>query len=254
MITCQHARHLFDSYLDGELSASLQTELHAHRLSCTACQNELAMLEACGDVIAMDRREPEVSGDFTSRVLLVYRAKPAVKRRRWGRVAMWVGSPLAAAASIALVMSLMLPRTHPTHVTMVGAAVVAAPQSVQKALQDPAHPRTDQAVAELNNTPQMSESSFADAVRASCEQFVTTGKDVRQGLAELAQLAGALSNTNPKLAALWEDQQKAKSPAVNSPEPARGEVDPLDPTYLIQPPAVPDAKEAPENDGPVEAV
>ena len=46
MITCQHARHLFDSYLDGELSANLQTELHAHRLNCTSCQNELALLEA----------------------------------------------------------------------------------------------------------------------------------------------------------------------------------------------------------------
>ena len=44
MITCQHARQLFDRYLDGELSPSLQAELHAHQLSCSACQTELAML------------------------------------------------------------------------------------------------------------------------------------------------------------------------------------------------------------------
>ena len=55
MITCQNARDLFDRHLDGELSASLQTELHAHCLQCLSCQNELAMLETCGDVIALDR-------------------------------------------------------------------------------------------------------------------------------------------------------------------------------------------------------
>ena len=37
MITCQNARQLFDRYLDGELTSSLHTELHAHRLNCSEC-------------------------------------------------------------------------------------------------------------------------------------------------------------------------------------------------------------------------
>ena len=112
MITCQHARQLFDRYLDGELSPSLQAELHAHQLSCSACQTELAMLEACGDVIMLDRRrEPKLSDSFTDRVLMARRAQLASqpRRRNWGRTLVVVGAPLAAAASIALCLTLMWP-------------------------------------------------------------------------------------------------------------------------------------------------
>lgn len=110
MITCQQAKHLFDRYLNGELPPSLQAELHAHQLKCGDCQGELALLEACGDVIAYDRREPVVSDSFTDRVLAMRRAsiKPA-PRRSWGRLVFTVGSPLAAAACITFAFLLMAP-------------------------------------------------------------------------------------------------------------------------------------------------
>lgn len=125
MITCQHARQLFDRYLDGELSPSLQAELHAHQLSCSACQTELAMLEACGDVIMLDRRrEPKLSDSFTDRVLLARRAQLASqpRRRNWARTLVVVASPLAAAASIALCLTLMWPDA-PQRQTKTGVAV-----------------------------------------------------------------------------------------------------------------------------------
>lgn len=110
MITCQHAKHLFDRYCDGELSPSLQTELHAHQLSCGECQGELALLESCGDVIAYDRCEPTLSASFTDRVLLAHRAqsKPA-PRRNWGRLVISIASPVAAAACIGLAVLLVAP-------------------------------------------------------------------------------------------------------------------------------------------------
>ena len=66
MITCQHARQLFDRYLDDELSSSLRSELHAHVINCTPCQNHLAVLEACGDVIRLDKCEPAPSEEPNS--------------------------------------------------------------------------------------------------------------------------------------------------------------------------------------------
>jgi hypothetical protein len=110
MITCQHARHLFDRYLDGELSPSLQTELHAHQLSCGDCQSELALLESCGDVIAYDKCEPTLSASFTDRVLLARRAQIKVApRRNWGRLFISIASPVAAAACIAMAVGLIAP-------------------------------------------------------------------------------------------------------------------------------------------------
>ncbi|MGQ9649689.1 MAG: anti-sigma factor family protein [Phycisphaerae bacterium] len=132
MITCQHARQLFDRYLDGELSPSLQAELHAHQLSCSACQTELAMLEACGDVIMLDRRrEPKLSDSFTDRVLLARRAQLAAqpRRRSWGRTFVVVGSPLAAAASIVLCLTLMWPRVPSQGRTDVAVRVEVPPGS-----------------------------------------------------------------------------------------------------------------------------
>ena len=66
MITCQHARHLFDRNLDGELSPSLQAELHAHQLKCPECQSELAMFEACGAVVALDVEDGGVLALYSS--------------------------------------------------------------------------------------------------------------------------------------------------------------------------------------------
>ncbi len=98
MISCRHARHLFDSYLDGELSPGLRAELHAHRLACPDCSHQLAILEACADVIRTDRREPTLHADFTDRLMVAFADRKPVPVYRWRRIAVYAGSPLAAAA------------------------------------------------------------------------------------------------------------------------------------------------------------
>ncbi|RME38576.1 MAG: anti-sigma factor, partial [Planctomycetota bacterium] len=52
---CEDARQLFDAYLDGELSASLRTELKAHCVHCPACRHELAVMELACHLVASDR-------------------------------------------------------------------------------------------------------------------------------------------------------------------------------------------------------
>lgn len=109
MIACRNARQIFDRYLDDELSPGLQAELHAHRINCSECQAELALLEACGDVIAMDRCEPRLSGSFTDRVLLARRAHNIRSQPRWSRRIAVVATPLAAAAGLALAWISLFP-------------------------------------------------------------------------------------------------------------------------------------------------
>ncbi|HEY3245954.1 MAG TPA: zf-HC2 domain-containing protein [Phycisphaerae bacterium] len=101
-LTCQQAEQLFDAYLDGELSASLETELDAHRLACAACRQALALMEVTGHMISADRHAPVLGEDFTQRLLACIetpRPIPIWRRRR----TIWVaGSGLAAAAAIAI--------------------------------------------------------------------------------------------------------------------------------------------------------
>jgi len=68
-MNCLDAERLFDAYLDGELSGSLRLEFDAHRLRCALCQQKLALIEACEHVLARDARCPELSPDFTDRVM-----------------------------------------------------------------------------------------------------------------------------------------------------------------------------------------
>lgn len=98
MISCQQARHLFDAFLDDELSPAMRTELHTHRLSCPDCSRELAVLEACADVVRTDLREPVLHEDFTDRMMVAFAGRRAVPTYRWRRIAVFAGSPLAAAA------------------------------------------------------------------------------------------------------------------------------------------------------------
>src|SRR5262245_44598381 len=71
-MTCRNVRQLHDAFVDGELSASLTAEVHAHMLQCPACQREVEMLRACGSVIARDRSsEPVLDAGFADRVMAV---------------------------------------------------------------------------------------------------------------------------------------------------------------------------------------
>jgi len=84
-MNCSEAEQLFDAYLDDELSGSIRLEFDAHRLRCPVCQQKLAMMEACEHILSRDGRMPELSDDFTDRVMghiAQTRTRPARRRRR----------------------------------------------------------------------------------------------------------------------------------------------------------------------------
>ena len=69
-MNCEQAKNLFDAYLDGELSPSLETEFGAHRISCGHCRHRLALMEVAGHVIRADSGgDVELPDDFTERLL-----------------------------------------------------------------------------------------------------------------------------------------------------------------------------------------
>ena len=105
-MNCKEARHLFDTYLDGELSGSMADEFNAHRLRCATCRRELALLEVTGHVISADTDTPLLDEEFTDRLLQAAIAE----RRPWlrGRRLIYSISSLAAAACLALVLTYTL--------------------------------------------------------------------------------------------------------------------------------------------------
>ncbi|NLE60563.1 MAG: hypothetical protein GX616_19630 [Planctomycetes bacterium] len=223
MITCQHARQLFDRYLDGELSPSLQAELHAHQLSCSACQTELAMLEACGDVIMLDRRrEPKLSDSFTDRVLMARRSQLASqpRRRNWGRTLVVVGSPLAAAASIALCLTLMWPDARPRPTAISGIAEEPAPAN-KNLLQKSGASSFE--TAQNLPTMQMPSSSLMESLLTTVvERTSQTVEGTKNNLSKLELLLQrALAETNARVAA-QEDGSLRRLPSGDQPAERQG--------------------------------
>ncbi len=105
-MNCSDAERLFDAFLDRELSGTLRVELDAHRLRCRRCQQTLAMLESCGDVIASDRRGPLLGDDFAERVMADIAdrqdSRTKIYRFRGTRVAAVVGTLIPAAAVLVI--------------------------------------------------------------------------------------------------------------------------------------------------------
>jgi hypothetical protein len=100
-MNCGRFDKLIDSYLDGRLFGTLLAEFHAHRLACRRCTRIVSMLQAAGDVIAQDHREPKISSDFADRVL----AALPVSRKRANR-SVWLVRLTAGAASLAAAAAL----------------------------------------------------------------------------------------------------------------------------------------------------
>lgn len=102
---CTQAKNLFDAYLDGELSSSLETELAAHRLLCGDCRHALALMEVAGHVIASDTSgNNELSADFTQRLLACVESQPGGSPWAWmGRRRIAAGG-LAMAAMLTVVL------------------------------------------------------------------------------------------------------------------------------------------------------
>lgn len=202
MITCQHARQLFDRYLDGELSPSLQAELHTHVLSCSTCQSELAMLEACGDVVLFDQREPQLGDEFTDRVMVAFRNRQATRpSRRWARVALVAGSPLAAAASIMLAIGVMMPK-QPTSGTMMAGRVEAVSKGIQNAT-GAGEGQSDLALRELDQASVMPTSDVMETfVAGIVSETRGTVEGTRESIADFGLLFKQLwQNSEDQLAA-----------------------------------------------------
>ncbi len=123
MISCEQTQHLFDSYLNDELSASLVAEVDAHRLECAACRHQLALMEACGNVIRLDACEPRPSADFTDRLMAILDEEKA--SRPWlgiSRGMKVAGGLLGVAAAIALLV-VFYPVDAPEHPKVLGEQV-----------------------------------------------------------------------------------------------------------------------------------
>jgi len=101
-MNCREAEQFFDAYLDGELTGSLRLEFDAHRLRCPVCQQKLAMMEACEQIVAHDTRLPALSDDFTYRVMNDIRERRVLRlhAHRTRRVA--IASVLLPAAAAVL--------------------------------------------------------------------------------------------------------------------------------------------------------
>lgn len=137
-VTCRHVGELSDSFLDGELSASLTAEVHAHLLQCPACQRQVQLLQACGDVIARDRAAPRLDETFADRLgpALVLPAAPPIphpatlRRRSWKRPLI----ALPAAAALILLAVMAWPRGDTRQTFVAGVAVSGLDRVVNPAI------------------------------------------------------------------------------------------------------------------------
>ncbi|MFO0973070.1 MAG: zf-HC2 domain-containing protein [Phycisphaerae bacterium] len=68
-VTCRNVQHLYDAYLDGELSAPLLAEVEAHLLHCGECQRQVELVRAAGSVMATDASPVRLSDSFADRIL-----------------------------------------------------------------------------------------------------------------------------------------------------------------------------------------
>ncbi|MHC5109056.1 MAG: zf-HC2 domain-containing protein [Planctomycetota bacterium] len=97
---CDQAQSLFDAYLDGELSPSMERELGAHRVSCPDCRRELALLEVTGRLIESDEEPVGLRDGFTDRLIAC--VDESHGRDTYLRRLLYIGGPLAAAAVVGL--------------------------------------------------------------------------------------------------------------------------------------------------------
>lgn len=99
-MNCSEAGQFFDAYLDGELTGSLRLEFDAHRLRCTACQQKLAMMEACEHILAGDTRGPKFSPNFTNNVMNEIRHRGLTRPLRPRRRMVYVAAGIMQAAAV----------------------------------------------------------------------------------------------------------------------------------------------------------
>lgn len=251
MITCENAKHLFNRYLDGDLSPSMQAELHAHQLQCSECQGEMALLEACGDVVAYDESEPTVSESFTERVLLAHRAqvRPVV-RRNWSRLVLTLAAPLAAAACIAFTIMLVEPNGRDVTRSVVAGKTIQIPKDAALVRMT----GKDVVDSKLSNIEEMP-AGFVDAILGPVvEQAKGTVESTRRSIEQLDSLVRlGFTGANRALAAgarAGDAERKSTLDSVRQPRAA--EPNPLDPSFMNETPAAPEPSS--EVDDTIEAL
>jgi hypothetical protein len=99
-MNCSEAAQFFDAYLDGELNGSLRLEFDAHRLRCTACQQKLAMMEACEHILASETRGPKFSPNFTNNVMNEIRLNGFKTGRKPRRRMIYIAAGVMQAAAV----------------------------------------------------------------------------------------------------------------------------------------------------------
>jgi len=222
MLTCSQAENLFDAYLDDELSESLRTELHAHRLRCPRCKHQLALMEACRDVIKADPdpAKPLLSEDFTERVLSAWKRPEAAPVRRFPlrRVALFTVPASAAAAVLALVMLLPWQITRPKAVEGYrDTAIVAKPANV---VQPVAADAGEGGLAEYLLRPLLT--SWHRTLLGMSQSTGETVEWLTNAGAMALEQANQLLETPPG----QEPQDAPTSPAINPEEPCPDAVPP----------------------------
>lgn len=107
-MNCSEAEQLFDAFLDRELTGSLRLEFDAHRLRCRDCQQKLAMLEACEHILSRDGRTPNLSDDFTERLMGEIGAK-GLRPRRAIPMQVWLSAAALLPAAALLLFAVSWP-------------------------------------------------------------------------------------------------------------------------------------------------
>jgi hypothetical protein len=185
MISCRQARHLFDAFLDDELSPAMRTELHTHRLSCPDCSRELALLEACADVVRTDGRGPVLHGDFSDRVMVAFTGRPPVPTHRWRRIAVFAGSPLVAAAVLVFAFTTWY-HPMPTRITLSYREHVAKPL-LEDLERRGAKPMTAEEKAEIEKGREIPTNLVLEAwLRPAVERANHTLTQTQQSVSQLA--------------------------------------------------------------------
>ncbi len=99
-MNCTEIRPELSAYIDGELSATVQTEVEAHMKACDECRRELESLQA----MDLDFREhlPRVDPDASLFVRFQSRLDLAAPRRlSWWKLG-WIAAATAAATLMVL--------------------------------------------------------------------------------------------------------------------------------------------------------
>ena len=126
-MNCGRFEKLIDSYLDGQLPARSWRSSTPTGLNCRRCSRIVSMLQAAGDVIAQDHREPQISVDFADRVLAAMPTAQKANRSVW--LVRLTASAAGLAAAAAIVAAVLLSNQAPVRRTAILDAVAVSKDS-----------------------------------------------------------------------------------------------------------------------------